>query len=76
MSRYTNATTDGRQGRALDVTAEALRVVMGWDGIVLSASYTVDEGSAVSAYATEADRDADQDGASAPRITRALAIVV
>jgi hypothetical protein len=74
---YRISTSDGRQGRALDATydtrdeaAEALRELMGWDEIALSDPYAVGDGhrTAVSAYPTESECEADEDGAHAPRI--------
>ncbi len=75
--RYTIVTTDGRQDRRLATSYEAqeeaaneLREMMGWDNLVLSERYTVDEGSAVSAYPSYAACDSDPNGAHAPRIVR------
>jgi hypothetical protein len=76
---YIIKNTEGRQGRAwsdeyetrLDASA-ALQIAMGWETIVLSNSYSVTEGkrdvTAWSAYETVEERDADSDGAYAPRI--------
>ena len=41
---------------------------MGWENIVLSESYACDSGSAWSAYQSQEECDADQDGAYAPRV--------
>lgn len=75
---FTISTTDGSQSRYLGVeyatgelAAEALREARGWAEVYLSDSYAVGDGhqSAVSAYETEAERDADASGSHAPRIT-------
>lgn len=75
MTTYQIRNTEGRQGRAwtrtydsLDEATEALRVELGWDGIVLSDSFATDLGSAVCAYETQEECDADEEGAYAPRI--------
>jgi hypothetical protein len=73
---YTIDNASGLQSRAWRqayatqaAAAEALRAEMGWGEIVLSYSYAVDEGDAVSAYETQAECDADDnDGMRAPRI--------
>jgi hypothetical protein len=78
MATYKITTTDGRQDRRLDAeyetrdeAAEALRAVMGWDDVVLSDGFAVDESSnAVCAYATQWECDADCEGAYAPRIVQ------
>lgn len=81
MNKYKISTSDGRRRDQTEYetqedAAEALRMTMGWDKIVLSGRYTVGTGSddleqdAVSAYATQEECDADQEGAHAPRITR------
>jgi hypothetical protein len=57
-----------------DRAAEAIRRAYRWDEVVLSDSYSVGDdygtgdASAVSAYQTQQDCDADPDGAHAPRI--------
>jgi hypothetical protein len=57
-----------------DEAAEAIRTAYGWDEVVLSDSYSVGndygtgDADAVSAYETQEECDADQDGAHAPRI--------
>ena len=56
------------QDDALDALCEAFGIDR--DEAVTSDSYAVDEGNAVSVYATEAECEADQDGAYAPRIVR------
>lgn len=72
---YTITNSNGRQhGRWNDEFATqqealaALQAEMGWDEIVESESYTIDNGSAVSCYATQEECDADQTGAYAPRV--------
>ena len=57
-----------------DRAAEAIRCAYGWDEVVLSDTYSMGDdygtgdASAVSAYQSQADCDADPDGAHAPRI--------
>jgi hypothetical protein len=78
---YKISNAEGRQGRAWtaeyatrEEAAQAIRQAMGWDAVVLSGSYAVDAGSAVSAYETQEECDADQTGAWAPRIVEAREI--
>lgn len=73
---YEISNANGMTGRAWTSTydtqgdaAEALREAMGWSAIILSDAYATDRGDAVSAYETQSECDADQDGARAPRIT-------
>ncbi len=77
MAKFTISNSNGNQSGpwretyetqqgAVDAIAEA----QGWGEPVVSESYTVDAGSAVSVYETQADCDADQDGAFAPRVTK------
>lgn len=75
---YTISNSNGLQGRAWTTeydtetdALEALCAAMGWDAdeAVCSESYTVGEGTAVSVYKTQAEHDADETGAYAPRIT-------
>jgi hypothetical protein len=50
--------------------AEALRAARGWPAVVLSEPYDTEQGEAVSAYPSEAERDRDVDGAHWPAIVR------
>ena len=54
-----------------DEAAEAIREAHGWDDVVVSESFAAGDGndSAVCAYETQEECDADEDGAHAPRIT-------
>ena len=78
---YEIRTTDGRKWASSyptrDAAADAIRTAYSWDAVVLSASYTVDgprgaaDGdttTAVSAYETQEECDADETGAHAPQI--------
>jgi hypothetical protein len=59
------------QHGSLKQAVEILQATLGWETIHLSEWYAVDShDDAVSAYATQRERDADETGAYAPRITR------
>jgi hypothetical protein len=59
-----------RTYRTASEAAEAIRRAYGWDHVVMSSTYTVSNGDACSAYATQEECDADETGAHAPRICR------
>ena len=72
---YRIVNSEGRQGRAWNATYPtrfeamvALRDAMGWEYMILSRPFESGRGSAWSAYPDEESKDADQDGAKAPRI--------
>ena len=74
---YTISNSNGNQSgpwrdryATQEAAVDAIAQAQGWGEPVLSERYTVDGGSAISVYATQADCDADQDGAYAPRVTK------
>lgn len=76
MAKYTISNSNGNQRGIWRDTYESqqdaidvIALTNGWGDPVVSESYTVDGGSAVSVYASQEDCDADQDGAFAPRVT-------
>lgn len=67
--------SDGRRGRVWDReygskrdAANAVADAMGWLDIAISDSFAVDEGTGWACYETVEAREADSDGAHAPRI--------
>ena len=73
MFRITN--TNGRRGKDWDRTyptkreaAFAVADAMGWLDVAISAAFATDEGTAWCCYETAEQRDADSEGAKAPRI--------
>ena len=76
MLKITN--TSGRSDRSWsrdyetrEDAAEAIRNAMGWDSVVLSESFAVDDTTGWCAYESQEECDADQEGAYAPRVLRA-----
>lgn len=59
-----------REYKTRHEAAHAIREAMGWDGVVLSPSFAADDTAAWCAYESQEYRDADQEGAYAPRIIR------
>lgn len=74
---FTIANTYGEQGRAWDATyptleaaVDAVRVALGWESIEISMGFADgDDDISWTVYETELERNADDDGARAPRIT-------
>lgn len=48
--------------------ADAIGLAMGWDSVVLSESFAVDDTTAWCVYESQEDCDADREGAYAPRV--------
>jgi hypothetical protein len=79
MAKYTIENSHGERGGmwscdydTLEAAKVGLRQAMGWGEIVLSHAYThdADDNTAWSAYETQEDCDADDEGAHAPCIVR------
>lgn len=72
---YRIVNSEGKQGRAWNATYTtkfeamvALRDAMGWEYMILAGSFETGHGKGWSAYPDEESKDADLDGAKAPRI--------